>query len=165
MSEIKELSVDLLEELDKEYEERKECTIKVKTPNGSIDTLIYVDKLFKPKKIHDCVQELVMKVEYAKQFIANDDDKESNVFKMWLMLLVIKHFTSLDVPKDFNKQLAVIEKMLEAEIFYQIFAEFDTNEIHKVMDEIERVTNIINARIDGYESLIEETEAKRQKNE
>lgn len=151
------LTLDLLEELYDEYEEQNEVTIKVKTSKGYIDTKIFIDKAFKPRKIQKCVSELVSKIKMANAYMSKNADG-SSVYQMWFILMLIKYFTSLEIPNDFKKQVAVMEKMMESEIFFQIFAEFEKEEIDKVMKEAENISLVLQEKVEAYQPVFEEVQ-------
>jgi hypothetical protein len=157
MEEIKDLSLELFEELDSQYDEKKEIIVKVKTLNGEMDTKLEIDKYFHPKKIEECVKELLKKIDYAKIYLNKEED-DKQLYQIWLILLIIKHFSSLEIPNEFKKQLAVLEKLIEHNLVFQIFAEFEVSEIHKVMNEMDRVTQILMVKLDALEPAFEEVE-------
>jgi hypothetical protein len=150
MIEDKKLNVDYLEEVTDQYGEQQEITIKIQTKNGVERVSLMVDKLFSPAKVELCVKELIQKLDYLRPYVNKKDDSES-LLQCWFMLLLIKHFTSLDIPYDFKRQVAVLDKMIETNILFQIFSEFETTEIEKAMHELEVRTLEANKRIDELE--------------
>lgn len=158
------LSLNLLEEIDKQYEEQKEITVIIKAPTGNVETKLMIDKVFKPKKIKSCVEELIRKMDSARKMIKKQESLDE-VIKMWMILLVMKYFSSLEIPSKFENQLAVMEKMVEYDIFFQIYSEFDNEQIHKVMDELDKVAQLFEARLDALEPTFKEIEEKRKMKE
>ena len=158
MEEKKELSLDLLNEIDKEYEEKEEITVFVKTKDGKVESKLMIDKYFNPTKIRDCIKELIQKIDYAKNYITDDRDQES-LYKILLMLMLVKYFTTLDIPFAFKKQVAVLEKLSETQVLYQIFSSFNQKEVEKVIDELERFTTILMKKVDIYQPVINEAES------
>lgn len=152
----KDFSLDMLEEIEKEFDEQIEIEVKFMTPKGEKTSKLKIDKYFSPKKIKACVMELVQKVDILKNYVS--ENKDSELYKLWMMLLLTKHFTSLDIPKEFMKQLAVIEKLTESTILFQIFASFKIEEVEKVMKELDKQTHYIMTKLEAYEPLLKEME-------
>jgi hypothetical protein len=156
----KEFSLDMLEEIEKEFEEQEEITLKIKTANGEKTAKLTIDKFFTPKKIKACVMELIQKIDILKNYVKQESETE--LYKLWMMLLLVKHFTTLDIPKEFKKQLAVIEKLTESTVLFQIFSAFRVEEVEKVMSELDKQTHIITAKVEAYEPLLKEVKADFQ---
>lgn len=161
MSEKKKLSLDLLEEIQSSFSEQKEITVIIKTPNGEHETTVSIDKYFSPKKIDQCVKELIQKADYLKTIFKEKKDLK-DILQLWMILLIIRNFSSLEIPFEFKKQLAVLEKLTQADILLQIFQEFDVNELNKIMDELDKVSINLRNNLDKNQNLFKEVEKNLQ---
>jgi hypothetical protein len=160
MESNQEFTLDMLDEIENNYEEQEEIEIKLFTENGHKITKLKIDKYFNPKKIKLLIMELVQKIDILKNY--TNEFNSSEIYRLWLMLLLTKYFTSLDIPKEFKRQLAVIEKLTDSTILFQIFSNFKQSEIKKVMDELDKQTHVFMAKMEAYEPLLKEVEADIQ---
>jgi hypothetical protein len=150
-------SLDYLESTKENFEEKKEITIKIKREDTIIDTVLQIDKRFSPIKVNECVKEIVQKMDILKNYVDVDSDT-SKIYQLWTILMIVKYFSELQVPKDFQKQVAVLEKLSDSGILFQIFSQFDEKEIQKIMAELDRITHIAMEKIKAYEPLFEDYE-------
>jgi hypothetical protein len=139
MSENKQLSVEYIEEVSDEFKEQKEIFIEISTKDGVERVGLTIDKYFNPLKIKFCVKELISKLDTLRTYL-NGDENVDEIFQCWLIMLLIKHFTSLQIPNDFKKQVAILDRLVETTVLFQIFANFDTSEIEKIMKQLESIT-------------------------
>jgi hypothetical protein len=160
MESNQEFTLDMLDEIENNYEEQEEIEIKLFTENGHKITKLKIDKYFNPKKIKLLIMELVQKIDILKNY--TNEFNSSEIYRLWLMLLLTKYFTSLDIPKEFKRQLAVIEKLTDSTILFQIFSNFKQSEIKKVMDELDKQTHVFMAKMEEYEPLLKEVKADIQ---
>jgi hypothetical protein len=160
MEEKIKFSLDYLEKIKENYEEQKEITIKIEKEDSTIDTVLFIDKRFSPVKVSECVKEIVLKMDILKNYIGNDSDS-SKIYQLWTILMIVKYFSELPIPKDFQKQVAVLEKLSDSGILFQIFSQFDESEVKKIMKELDRITHIAMTKIKAYEPVIEEYEKNK----
>lgn len=152
MAEEKKLSIDYVEEITDQYNEQKEIFVNVQTKNGIEKVSLTINKYFSPLKIKICIREFMSKLDMLKKYI-KDYDGIDELFQCWLIMLLIKHFSSLDIPNDFKKQTAILDRLIETTVLFQIFSQFDNSEIEKIMIHLNEVTNVL---LDNLEKHSEE---------
>jgi hypothetical protein len=163
MTKGKNLSVKDIEELAKEFDEQKEIFITLDSKNGSKKVGLKIDKVFNPTKILLCVKEYFAKIDHLRTYLKDYNNIE-DFLQTWMILMIIKHFSSLEIPYDFKRQLAVLEKMIDTKILFQIYSHFDDSEIKKVMKETSFRTEKITKHLEEYQDEFEEMELNRIKN-
>lgn len=139
MSEDKQLTIDYLEEVADDFKEQKEIFVEIPTKAGIEKVGLTIDRYFSPTKINLCVRELITNIDTLRTYLKDLDDVDE-LFQSWLVMLMIKHFSSLEISSNFLKQVAILDKLVETTVLFQVFANFNTNEIEKVMKELESVT-------------------------
>jgi len=90
-----------------------------------------VDEHFKNTKIVSLLQEFMKQTNYAKE---NDMEIDALTYTT---ILILKYFTSMDVPEEYEKQIQMLSILTDLE--YQgenylniILSAFDENEINKL---------------------------------
>jgi hypothetical protein len=162
MEDNQKFTLDLLEEVDNSYHEQEEISIIIKGKEKDVKSKLKVDKYFHPAKVKECVKELFQKLDILRNY-TELDEKDNHIFKLWLMLLIVKHFSELDIPKSFKKQLAILEKLTESTVLYQIFSSFSVDEIKKVMAELDRRVHLTMTKLEAFEPYLKEIEETLQK--
>lgn len=157
MLEENKLSVEYIEEVADQYKEQKEISIDVPTKDGIEKVGLTIDKYFSPMKIKLCVKELIAKLDLLRGYL-KDYDNTDELFQCWLIMLMIKHFSSLEIPHDFKRQLAILDRLVETTILFQIFSNFNTSQIEKVMVELGSVTNEALFKIDQFQDVFDNLE-------
>jgi hypothetical protein len=155
MSEEKQLSLDYIEEISDEFKEQKEITIEIPTKDGIEKVGLTVDKYFSPIKIKLCVKELIMKLDMLRTYL-KDYEEVDELFQCWLIMLLIKHFSSLEIPNDFKRQVAILDRLVDTTVLFQIFANFNTNEIEKVMTQLTSVTTDTLFKIEQFKDVFDQ---------
>jgi hypothetical protein len=163
MTEEKNLSVKNIEELAKEFNEQKEIFITLDSKDGSKKVGLKIDKVFNPTKILLCVKEYFAKVDHLRIYVKDYNNIE-DFLQTWMMLMIVKHFSSLEIPYDFKRQLAILEKMIDTKILFQIYSHFDDSEINKVMKETGYRAKKVTEHLEDYKDEIEQLELNYQKN-
>lgn len=149
----KNLDLNLLGKASKQYELTREVEIPVKIEDKVHMAVLKIDKVFSPSKIRDCVEEFVSRVDTFRKL---NEDKLHEVMEAFLIFMLIKHFTSFPAPKEYKEQVAIINMLLETDLLYKIYAEFDINEIKKITDEVETVSITLEEKVGDYIKLAEE---------
>jgi hypothetical protein len=104
-----------------------------------------IDKVFRKTKINTLIHDIVDKVEYSR--IRNLD--LTPIFTPFVALLMIKHFTSLEIPDTFDEQLTVMNLLVDGEFLTQIYELLPADQVELVYVEIERATNRLNENLDA----------------
>jgi hypothetical protein len=139
MLEENKLSLEYVEEVADQFKEQKEIEIEITTIDGKERVGLTIDKYFSPIKIKLCVKELISKLDILRKYL-KDYKEVDEIFQCWLILLLIKHFSSLEIPYDFKRQVAILDRLVETTVLFQIFANFNKKEIEKIMQQLELVT-------------------------
>jgi hypothetical protein len=109
------LTVEAIEEMDKkEYDE----WFDVKLSSGHV---ISLKKKFRPTEIQKMGDELIV----GMNRFAEHDISITALAVPYIMLLTIKYFSDLDVPDDFERQVAVMNMLLDSNLLGEIFNSFD----------------------------------------
>jgi len=152
--EEKKLTVDFIEEVADQYDQEEEITINIYTKNGIEEANVMINKQFSPYKIKSCVREFMSKLDMLKKYTKDFNDIEE-LIQSWYMMLLIKYFSSLDIPNDFKKQIAILEKMIDTTILFQIFSHFEPKEVEKAMLHLNHATQNILLNIEKNSKEIE----------
>lgn len=131
----KKLSMAAVKKQDKKISERYEVEI-----NGYV---LEIDKTFRKTKISGLINELIEKFEETR--IRNTNILE--IFAPYVILLMIKHFTSLDVPQKLEDQLKTLDFLIDNEFFVPIYENMPIEEINKVYAELNVATDRINENL------------------
>lgn len=116
-----------------------------------------IDKYFSPSKINDMVRELGEKLEeMGKQ---NIQIKDIDIIA-YMYLLVIKHFTSLQIPNDLSKQLQVLNELIDGDFLNDIINAIPEEEWKKIGDVFARINENINITADLIEEMVAKGEIK-----
>jgi hypothetical protein len=143
MSKVKNLSVAAIQkEHAKEFNVRKEVHL-----DGYVLT---VDKVFRPTKITAMLREMVEQITDLRQKGANIDDFD---FTTYGMLLTIKHFSSVDIPKTIEKQLQVLEAMIDKEYLLPIVESFEQTEMAKIHQAVANLSENIGTLLEKAKEL------------
>jgi hypothetical protein len=89
-----------------------------------------IDRIFRPTAINALIAEWMDKMTYVRD---NAEIQMSDV--NWIgyyQLLLVKHFTSLDVPDDFGQQLQVLGILIDNDLFVDVMNAFDQSQVDRV---------------------------------
>lgn len=153
--EVKKLTTELLKKQDSKLNEVQEFSITI----GEDDFLMTHDVKFRKSKQHKVLDDLVLFFnEGAKQNIAFLD-----MATPYTGLLIIKHFTSLDVSDDIEEALALLNVLVDIGALANILSALPEDEVVKVY-ELLTVTmtrfreNLEQAEIEAQELALENKE-------
>lgn len=116
----KKLTINTLKSQDSKRYTRRELTI-----NGY---KVEVDEKFRPTTIQRLLIEFFEKYQYMKE-----NNLQMNIVE-YLPVLLLKYFTSLDIPDDLETQLKIYELLIDNDYFEPIFNAFPKEEINKIYD-------------------------------
>lgn len=106
---------------------------------------VVIEPKFKPSKIQQLIQELIEKSEYAEQngFIINVVD--------YMFILLLKHFTDIKFSDKYEKQIQMMQVLVDLNYFERIISEFDQSEIDKL-------TQIFQNNVDNISKLLDKNQ-------
>lgn len=130
MAKINKLNAGIIKQAySKEFTKRK---LTVLIDNKFYEIL--VDEKFKTTKLNEMVLEVLKKYE-------NYEKLPDNLRLTYIYFIMIKHFTDLDVTTEtFEEQLALIEALIDLNIFETIIASFAETEINKLVEYMKKFT-------------------------
>lgn len=146
MSENKHLNLTELRKQDKKYDKKFE--IVVENDEGD-EYSLKVDENFRNSKIDDMIYEAFKIWDYAR----TNEYAIEDIYEKYVMLLVIKHFTSLKVPDEFEKQIDVFRMLVDNNFLMQIINSIPEKEMQKVNERIEGATQNVDKFMDEYENM------------
>jgi len=130
MAKINKLNAGIIKQAySKEFTKRK---LTVLIDNKFYEIL--VDEKFKTTKLNLMVLEVLKNYE-------NYEKLPDNLRLTYIYFIMIKHFTDLDVTTEtFEEQLALIEALIDLNIFETIIASFAETEINKLVEYMKKFT-------------------------
>lgn len=132
---VKKMTLGAIKKEDKRFDERFTVVVQGYT--------LEIDRNFRSSKISQMIAELVEGFEQARIY-----SKElGEIFTPYAVLLMIKHFTSLDVPNKLDEQLAVLDLLDDGDLLMPIYNELPKDQVDLVFNEIEKVTKRLNDNI------------------
>lgn len=154
----RELNLDLVEESYSRFDEKFEVEIPVEIKGNIEYAKLTVDRYFSTAKTYNCVRELLNRADAVNKMkmAGNMED----ILEIYFMFMSIKYFTSFPAPEKLDEQLKVINMMLETGLLFRIFAELDTQEVKKLLIEVNRVTQILEENIDEIIAMKDELDKK-----
>ena len=109
-----------------------------------------IDDKFKPSKMQLLLAEFQDKIEYA-------NENEININPLLIIYtLLIKHFTSISIPDELEKQLDMLNILIDLGYFEKILNEFNPKEVERIIQSLTRGIDNMKAVIEKLESPISE---------
>lgn len=154
---IQTLNMELIERASDKYANIREVVIQIEMDGQVRPFIVEMYKHFSPVSIKNCVQEFVEKMDMVR---ARDKDGFGDIMMPYLTFLMIRHFTTLELPNTFAKQLKAIENMLNTGIMFQILMHFDDAEVKKVREELDFIIENFDSKLPEIEALKKEIKEK-----
>lgn len=143
MAKVKNLTVSAMKKIDaKEFGERKQIDV-----NGYA---VEIDKKFRKTKITLIFAEIIDKRDYC---IVNKINFNLLDLNSYIMLLIVKNFTSVDVPDDFGEQLRVLDIMVDNDFMEPIMKSFDQDQLKSVYDMLGKFTENVEKFIEEFQTM------------
>lgn len=101
------------------------------------DYEIKVQEHFKETDIQELIKDIMTYVQEAIKVQEDSDFDMLNYSNQYSSTLIIKHFTSLDVPDDVYEIIAVSKKLVDLEIMTKILDMLPLDQIQKVNERVE----------------------------
>ena len=169
----KNLTITELKKQNKVLDAQTEYTIVVKIQKGLdeetgeplfdlVPYKIKIDNVFRKTKQHKLLEDLML-------FI-NESNKRLEILDVatpYITLLLIKHFTNLDIPDDIDEAIEVMNILIDLDIFSEIVNLMPENEVIKMYEtlnaSIERMNLNIEEMLKESEKVLEKIENKEIK--
>lgn len=169
----KNLTITELKKQNKVLDAQTEHTIVVKIQKGLdeetgeplfdlVPYKIKIDNVFRKTKQHKLLEDLML-------FI-NESNKRLEILDVatpYITLLLIKHFTNLDIPDDIDEAIEVMNILIDLDIFSEIVNLMPENEVIKMYEtlnaSIERMNLNIEEMLKESEKVLEKIENKEIK--
>ena len=120
----KKLNKTELEKLDKRHNEKFDAEIQ--------GYVLKIDRYFRNSKITKVIDELRWGIDKGREY-----NIDSTVFgAVYFSFLLIKHFTDLKVPDDFDEQIKMMEILVDNELFNPIIDALPEDQIEKVREKM-----------------------------
>lgn len=153
--------LDLVEKSNSKFKLQKPVSIKgeVLQNDGKSkieEEEILVDRIFSPKKISKLMNEFYTNSNKLKNQVKEEDYE--NILEPYLMFLMVKHFSDVGeyFPVDLEKQINLMDKMIDTSTLIQIFTSFEEREIKKINEEIEISLSVFEANQEHLEEVKDE---------
>ena len=141
MSKNKKLTLSEIKKLDaKSFSGKREVIIKGYS--------LTIEEAFRPTKVQELISEFI-----DKQIYITENEIQFDRWLEYILILMIKHFTSLQVPDSFAEQIATWELLIDNDLFAEIVDAMN-------QDEIKKMFKLIQAATDVPDKLAEEIVAK-----
>lgn len=128
----KNLTLAAVKKDDKRFEERYQVTV-----NGYT---LEIDRTFRPTKISAMLGEVIEKYDETKAHKQNILE----IFTPYVILQMIKHFTSLEIPNGLDEQLKILDMLIDGDYLLKIYENMPKDQIDLVYTEIEKIVNRMN---------------------
>lgn len=154
---IQSLDMTLIEKASEKYSNVREVFVQMEIDDEVKPFKVEIYKVFSPIGVKSCVRELIEKLDMVK---ARNKDGLGDIVIPYMMFMIIKHFTTLELPNVFSHQIKALEHMTNTGILFQIFMYFDENEVNKIREEIIFILDNFESNLPEIEKLREEIRAK-----
>lgn len=144
--ENKKLDLHLIEEANKKYD-MKTVSIPVELNGEMQNAELKIYKKFPPTIVAKCLEEFVQKMSFVME---KNRGYFQEIYEPYLMFMIIKHFSDFPAPTEYEKQIKVIRMMIDNDLLYKIFCEFDPNEISKLSNVLEETAKQLDENAEGY---------------
>lgn len=169
----KNLTITELKKQNKVLDAQTEHTIVVKIQKGLdeetgeplfdlVPYKIKIDNVFRKTKQHKLLEDLI--------FFLNESNNRLEILDVatpYITLLLIKHFTNLDIPDDIDEAIEVMNVLIDLDIFSEIVNLMPENEVIKMYEtlnaSIERMNLNIEEMLKESEKVLEKVENKEIK--
>lgn len=110
---------------------------------------ISYDKVFRKTKQRNMLQDMI---DFFKD-MGTVEERDADFATAYTTLLLIKHFTSLDVPDDIKEALDMLEVLIDLEVFGQILEVLPEEEVVKAFD---LLSDSVKSMTERYNEITEE---------
>lgn len=153
---IKNLTVSELMKQGKKLEEQEVAVIVI----NNTDYKIKYDKHFRKTKQHALLEDILE--------LFNEGAKNTEILDLatpFTSLLILKHFTNVDVPEDLNEALVLLRVLIDLERLDVMINALPEDEVLKIYQLLEATVRNLDANLDEYEKEAEELAKKLENDE
>jgi hypothetical protein len=136
---------EMRKEDTKKFNVRREITVN--------DHPILIDNVFRESKTRQVLIELVRDMDYLKKQGVAIDGMDVTAYTS---LLIIKHFTDVEVPEKVEEKLVVMNMLIDLGYFRPLMDAMDPEQIDKINDSMNDILNNLDERM----ALIKANEGK-----
>lgn len=134
----KNLNLTELKRLDKQYKQEDVVIVSPKDPD--VEYKFKIDTVFRNTKIIDFISELQEKINLCSQHNISINDTVISLFPV----LLLKHFTSLKIPSDIEKQIELSKGLINHEFLGPILEAFPESQLNIISEKIKEVSKNMN---------------------
>ena len=148
-------SPELMDKLDSKYSKKRIAKIKVEIDGSQVEVEVDTDENFRDSKVTECIQEYIEKLQYMTK-LNRGKEVGGELSQMYFAFMIVKHFTELDIPNAHKEQLAVLRKLVDNNVLFQVFPQMNQEEIQRVaMNIVDGASKFVD-NIDGLEDKLKE---------
>lgn len=140
---IKHLTLQELKKQDKKAVTSEKAQVTI----GDAEYRFTYDSRFRPTKINDLIDDLIK--------LFNMGQNRLELFEMaspYTALLILKHFTSIEVPDDIDDALVMLRLFIDLESLDVIINELPESEVVRIFTIIAETTENITANLDEHDA-------------
>jgi hypothetical protein len=147
------LTVDKIELFHEAIDEKQELEFEVEYKGKKEKVYVTLNMHFSKKKIAECVAEYVAQLD---KLFKKQKDVPIDFLEMYLIFQILNHFTDIDMPKNLDSQISVLEKLIDTGLLFHIFVEFPQEEITNLIMEVDRINEKLNQNLDEFEEELKQ---------
>lgn len=136
---IKKLTLNELKKESKKLDEQREVLVNI----GGSDYIISYDLVFRKTKQRAVLEDML----YFFKEIGAENIDQLEMASAYTSLLIIKHFTSLDVPDAIDEALIMLNLLIDMDSLGNILVELPEDEIVKIYDLLTKTVETLNDNI------------------
>lgn len=140
---IKKLSVNELKKQNKLLDEKRDFSVMI----GEAEYKLTHDVKFRRTKQHELLDDMVA--------FFNEGGNRVELYELatpYTALLILKHFTSLEVSDDIDEAIDLLQVLIDLEILDKILNELPEDEVVKIYELITQTVDIMKDNFDAMEA-------------
>lgn len=143
---IKKLSTTELKKQNKLLDEKRDFSVMI----GETEYKLTHDVKFRRTKQHQLLDDMIA--------FFNEGTVRADLYELatpYTALLILKHFTSLEVSDDIDEAIDVLQVLIDLEILDKILNELPEDEVVKVYELITQTVDVMKDNYDEMEAEVE----------
>jgi hypothetical protein len=150
MENNKKLTFDLIQEENKQFDVMEEKQVK--------DATISVYTKFRPTKVMETIEEVIKNFSEMR----SNGVEIGDVFVTYVQLIIIKNFTSLEIPEDFDDQINFISVLVDTGYLNEIMEVIPRDQVDLLFEKIQELTQRVNETMDKVEDVYKYLENQKE---
>jgi hypothetical protein len=150
MTKEQRLDLRLVNDVYQEQNKRRKVDIPVTIEDKTQMAVLEIDEVFSPSKIRNCVEEFISRIDAVRKM---NEHRFQEVIESFMLFMLIKHFTSFPSPETYKEQVVVLNMLMETGLLYRIYAEFESEEVAKVSEEIGNIAEVLEQDVDEFVAM------------